>query len=264
MTPFEQALIAHVGADVMAAAVAHARAEYPKESCGFAAGGQYLPCENKAEDPKANFEINDPRYDAAVVGKTLAFVIHSHPDGPMFPSNHDMQQQIATGVPWVILMLNDKGVSNYVAWGDALPQVPLVGRPFVHGVFDCYSVVRDTFGLGKDELAKQGITWPLAPIKLPEIPRDDSWWKDSDLYSDNIAKQGFKIITRAEAQPGDGFLMRLGDTRSNPKQRLNHAGLLLGKEMVLHHLPLRVSRREPAALWARAADIWVRYAGEGA
>jgi proteasome lid subunit RPN8/RPN11 len=265
MTPFEQKLIGFVGAAIVESAVAHARAEYPKESCGFVSAGQYIACENKATSPNEAFKIDDPRFDAAVVQSTLTCVIHSHPNGPSYPSEDDMVQQLATGVPWIILNVNESGVTNYIGWGGNLPTADLIGRPFLHGIFDCYSAVRDVFALGKDALATQGIAWPLAPIKLPEIPRDDAWWrKGQDLYHDNIAKQGFKIITRVEAKPGDGFLIKIGDARANPQQRLNHAGLLLEKEQIIHHLPLRVSRREPAGLWARAADLWVRYVGEPA
>lgn len=223
----------------------------------------YVECDNAAADMMSNFKIDDPRYETALLNGRLKAVVHSHPNGPIFPSELDMRQQLATNVPWLIVNLNDTNVSDITAWGDELPTAPIIGRPFVHGIFDCYSCVRDTFRLGKEELAKQGIGWPFPPIDLPQVPRDDNWWKSGqDLYADHLAKEGFKVITLSEARPGDGFLIKVGDGRGNPHKKLNHAGVLVEGDFILHHLPTRPSRREPAGLWARAADIWVRYEGK--
>jgi hypothetical protein len=55
--------------------------------------------------------------------------------------------------------------------------------------------------------------------------------------------------------------MKLGDRQANPQQRVNHGGVLLEHDQILHHLPTTISARNPAGLWARAADIWLRYEG---
>jgi proteasome lid subunit RPN8/RPN11 len=249
-----------IGAAAIAAAKEHARAEFPKESCGFIAGGKYIACKNKATDPNEDFVIEDKRLDKALKADKVQAIIHSHPNGPIFPTEQDMRSQIATDVPFGIITLNETVVSDMVAWGDSLPMAPLIGRPFIHGVFDCYAAVRDLYKAGKFEAEKQGIAWPLPPIELPPVARNDAWWIEQDLYRDHLEKVGFRIISRGEAQPGDGFLLAI-PLPSNPKRRLNHAGLLVGREQVYHHLPGRISRREPAGAWARAADLWVRYEG---
>lgn len=260
MIDYAAQISAFLGPAVLAAAKADARARYPQESCGFVASGQYISCENLAEKPEQDFKINDQRFDNALIGGKLTAVIHSHPGGPIFPTGNDMQQQVATGVPWFIISLNDTAIGHVVGWGDALPRAPVIGRPFVHGVFDCYSIIRDVYGLGRDALKEQGVEWPFPPIKLPEYPRDDNWWQaGGDLYSTNFAKAGFKPISITQVQPGDIFLIALGTPQTNPKKRLCHGGLLLTKNMLLHHLPGRDSRREPAGLWARAADLWIRH-----
>jgi proteasome lid subunit RPN8/RPN11 len=262
---YQAQLVGIFGAAALDAAKAHARAEFPKESCGFIVKEAYVPAENKADDPLQHFKIEDPLYDAAVVKGELRAVVHSHPNGPMFPTELDMQQQLATGVPWLIVNLNEDDIADFTAWGDALPRAPIIGRPFMHGIFDCYSCIRDTFHFGKDELAKQGIVWPFDPIELPQVPRDDAWWKgDQDLYVDHLEKAGFKTISMHEARPGDGFLMAMGDHRTNPKKKLCHAALLVGGDFILHHKPGRPSGRELAGMWAPHADIWVRYEGPGA
>jgi len=259
---YEATVIAFLGSAAIEAAKAHALAEFPKESCGFLADGKYTACTNVNSNPLEEFTINDPRYDAAVIGKTLTAIVHSHPNGSLIPSNTDMAQQIATKCPWIIITLNEKGIHKTIAWGGNLPVAPLIARPFVHGVFDCYSIVRDVFRLGRDELTRQGIVWPLQPIELPEVARANNWWSgEGDLYADHLAKVGFKEISMGEARPGDGFLCAIGDTRVNPNKRLNHAAVLLGHDQILHHLPTRLSARTPAGIWAHSADMWVRYEG---
>lgn len=232
------------------AAKDHAAREFPRESCGFIVAGVYVACENVASDPLQHFEIRDIDYLAARARGPIQAVVHSHPNGPIFPSENDMRHQMAVGAPYVIIPLNEDRVSDPVIWGDTLPVAPLVGRPFVHGVFDCYSLVRDYYCVTHD-------------IVLPQVPRDDEWWtKGEDLYQDHLSKTGFRKIAREEARAGDGFLIALGDVqRANPHKRLNHAGIVLEGGIILHHLPNRLSRREVAGLWGRAVDVWVRHEG---
>lgn len=224
----------------IAAAKAHARAEFPKESCGFIAGGVYHPCTNEAGTPEEHFRIAPE----AMLGHDIEAIVHSHPNGPIYPSAHDMRQQIVTDVPWIIVPLNAETFDELVIWGDTLPPAPLLERPFVWGVFDCYALVRDYYA------QEHGLI-------LPPVPREDGYWeRGEDLYGDYLKTIGFQTIDYTEARPGDGFLVNLSPARSPVP---THAGVLVEGGLVLHHLPNRLSRREPAGLWARGADRWVRH-----
>lgn len=268
----------YLAVETIEAAKKHAVTEYPKESCGIVVGDQYLPAINQAKPIEEHVEgdrdcncqlcsfVVDPNFyiDAEKKGEVRA-VLHSHPKGPLFPSQADMEGQVATNVPWGIIALDEENgvyrTGEPLLWGDQLPIQPLIGRLFMHGVSDCYSLVRDTFRLGKDELRAQEISdcWPFDPIVLPEVPRDDGWWEgDQDLYTDGLKLHGFKPIEASEARPGDGFLAKI---RS---EKYNHAGLLVDDNLIIHHLPNRLSRREPSGIWGRAAALWVRYEGLGA
>lgn len=256
-----------MSAECVNKAQAHARAEYPRESCGVVVDGRYVPMKNIARPVETHeeansdcacqlcsFEIDSKAYLKA--GK-VEMVVHSHPEGPRYPSQADMEGQLATGVPWAIIALSFEDaewrVGKPVMWGDGLPIAPLIGRSFMHGVHDCYSLIRDTYRLGREILAEQGIAWPLDPIELPEVPRDDGWWKKGqDLYRDGIAKFGFRIVNASDARPGDIFLGKI------QSKTINHAGVLLSDGTIMHHLPTRLSQRMPAGLYARAADMWVR------
>ena len=244
----------------------HAREVFPEESCGLIVGGQYIRCDNIAE-PASNhveedencgcrlcsFEISPKVY--ASYGDSIDMIVHSHPNGPLFPSKADMEGQQLTAKPWAIIALDDERVaSKPTIFGHKIP--PLLGREFMHGVTDCYAVIKDAYALGKDELAKQGIPgWPYDPIMLPEFPRTDAWWEgEGDLYEDNFRKAGFEE-TKEPPQPGDVFLMSIRSSK------LNHGGILIGDGLIVHHLPSRMSRREPAGLWGRQAGKWLRFKG---
>lgn len=253
-------------------AKAHARREYPKESCGLIVKGKYIACENIADDPEVgheegnkdcrcqlcSFEISPKVYAAYETKGGIDVVVHSHPDGPFYPSLADMEGQALTGKTWAIIPLDDERIAEKpVMWGGDLPIAPLLGREFMHGVTDCYQLIRDAYALGKDELEKQGIKgWPYGPITLPHQPREDAWWEgEADLYEENFERAGF--VETKDPRPGDVFLMKIRSSKNN------HGGLLIGDGLIMHHLPQRLSRREPAGLWGRQASKWLRYVGEG-
>jgi len=242
---------------------AHALRDYPKEACGLIVDGAYLPCFNYAADPAADFVIA-PEIQVKIrsQGKKIDAVVHSHPNGPLFPSEQDMRGQLSTALPWVLVATDGVRVSPPEIWGDGVEVAPIIGRSFMHGIRDCYALARDVYRLGRDKLAVQGIDWPLEPVSFPDYPRADGWWGDAKklgqtLYVDNFRKAGFVEIPREHARPGDGFLMRIKSLT------LNHCGVLTSDGMIIHHLPGRLSLRTPAGIWARAAEIWVRYQGPG-
>lgn len=245
------------------AARAHALREYPKEACGLLVNGRYRPCVNYATDPERDFVIPGEVFARLrEQGREVQAVIHSHPNGPLFPSEADMQGQIDTDLPWVIVATDGKDCADPIIWGDGVDQGPLIGRPFRHGVTDCYELVRHTFALGREGLAAQDITkeWPLPPVQLRPQARADGWWDpkfeatNRDLYA-AFESVGFREIPVSEVMPGDCFLVKLGPGVT----QLNHGGVYLGSNLILHHLPTRVSRREPIGIWLRAVEKWLRH-----
>lgn len=255
--------------EIIKKASEHALRDYPLESCGVVIDGEYVPMRNAAADPehhkaddkdcpcqRCSFAIDPDELISVLNGRDPEGYIHSHPDGPFYPSAADMQQQMETDVPWAIIATDGERCGEPVEFGRQVPMAPLIGRRFMHGVHDCYSLVRDVFRLGREELAKQGIEWPYEPIELPDMARNDNWWSHGDnFYLDNFERLGFRRIEMSEARPGDAFLCKIGSAVPN------HAGLLLGNNLIIHHLPgeTRVSRREPVGGWGRMAEMWLRY-----
>jgi proteasome lid subunit RPN8/RPN11 len=247
---------------MMLDALEHAKREFPKESCGLWVGDAYQACFNYAVEPEKDFVIAPEIYLKAQASGGVKGVIHSHPNGPVYPSGLDMEQQKVTAVPWAIISTDGADKHYTVEFGDGVPVASVIGRTFIHGIWDCYSLIRDTFGLGAEALKEQGILgWPYKSIKLPDFPRDDGWWEGparKNLYTDNFEKAGFQQIDRNHYRPGDVFLCRVQRPNSG-SDAVNHGGVLLNDGTIMHHLPTRLSRREPGGRWANIVVSWLRY-----
>ncbi len=205
------------------ASQAHASEVYPNESVGFVVDGVYVPMENIHEDPLNHYTV-DPK-EVAKYASNLQGVIHSHPleNHPMHPSKHDMETQEAWGVPFGIQLINAAGPGNIIWFGDSLPIPEYEGRPYIYGVYDCYTILRDYYRAELD-------------VNLPIVPRDDGFWnRGEEMYLDNTMAQGFEEIDVSDLQPNDGVLIKL------KSKVANHAILYLGGDRGLHHMPFRSS-----------------------
>lgn len=233
---------------VIAGVIAHAIADYPNEACGIiTAKSRYVRMTNTAAVPEKDFRISPEELLKHDVGA----IVHSHPDGPDFPSESDIAGQINTAVPWGICVVDSLGAASVpYFWGSFEYTPPLIGRQFRHGPSgsdgrgDCYALIRDWYQ------SERGIT-------LPDFARADGWWTvdkgDKDLYVDHFDEAGFVEIRADEVKDGDVFMGRV------LSEKINHAGIYIGGGMILHHLSGRESRREPLGRWIKLVDKWVRY-----
>lgn len=194
----------------------HAAADYPNEACGLVVrhgkSRKYIRCKNLASDRSEQFRISPEEYAAAEdVGEVLG-VFHSHPDATSRPSPADLAMCAATDLPWWILSWPEGDFREVLPNG---PE-PLLGRPFVHGAWDCWQVCADWY---KRE-------WRL---EFEAFQRTDGWWESAEnqsLYEANYEAAGFVRVDRP--QRGDLIVMQVGRT-AHP----NHAGIYLEADPTL-------------------------------
>lgn len=101
----------------------------------------------------------------------------------------------------------------------------LLGRTFIAGAQDCYSIIRDFY---KDNF----------DILLRDYARPNNWIDlGFNLYYDNFHREGFELVDvrMDELQQGDLILMAFNSVYPS------HASVYIGDGKLLHHLQSRLS-----------------------
>ena len=226
----------------------HASRQLPRECCGLLAvynGKQrYYPCNNLATN-NDTFIMDVVDFAAVEDEATVLAIVHSHTVGNCQPSMADLQSCEKSGLPWIIVNPNTEQFyqfepSGYVA--------PIVGRPYVYKLFDCYTLIRDwykqNFGLElKIEYeAPPFDVWvnnPIFDIKLPQL----------------IANHGFREVSVTDAIRGDLLLF------SCVRQSTDHLGIYLGEQRFVHHSVNRLSSVDLyGGYWLKQTNKVMRYA----
>jgi proteasome lid subunit RPN8/RPN11 len=208
-------------------ALAHAVEETPKESCGLLiierGLERYWRCRNLSQNPHELFIIDPADWAKAEDAGEVIAVVHSHPNTPPSPSQADLTACEASGLRWEIVN------PQFETWGSCEPsdyKSPLIGRPWIWNVTDCWTLVRDWYGTQGIDLPD----WkrPATPEEFDEAPMFDELWSEA----------GFRELAEDEPlEVGDALLF-------NFKGKLNHVGVLVEPQMVLHHVRGRLSSRD--------------------
>jgi proteasome lid subunit RPN8/RPN11 len=225
----------------LAAVLAHAAREAPRECCGVIVdvegAQQYYACRNVAQDGQ-QFEIHGLDFAAAEDAGRIVAIAHSHVGIPPIPSPADKAGCEASGLPWLIV---NHPVGSHFMFEATGYRAPLLGRAFVHGVHDCWALVRDAL------MEEVGLT-------LPDFPRREGWDRGGeDLFEQHLAAAGFVKVS-GELRKYDLLVMQIGADVPN------HCALYLGEGVMLHHPMRTLSRRAVfGGHWAKCLRFAARH-----
>lgn len=210
---------------------------YPEEACGLVVALENgksvaVPCANISTVPKLHFQISPVDYVAtAKLGKVIG-VWHTHCEISPSPSDADKASCEMLGMPWYILSVfkNEVGEFAFSEMTITAPsgfEMPYLGRPYVSGVFDCYSILLDYY---KRE-------YGIRMNDYPRIKEDGS--SGIAYFTEKYEDEGFVRLIGQEPKPGDVFFIQMAD-----RIRPDHLAVYLGDEMILHHNTGRLSKRD--------------------
>ena len=210
----------------------------------------FIQMANQSADRTQKFEISADDF-APYQDRDDVIIVHSHPQGPAYPSYEDLSLARRMGlVGALIVPLADEGADSYeiVLYGRAC-LASLSHRIYRHGVTDC-------FGFARDYLAHHH------QIIVPDMPREWGWWQDGqDLYRDHFKDYGFVMLDEEAAlQKGDVFIARLRAPVDN------HGGVYCGQGLIKHHLAsrhpvdrARLVTTEPLSRLQPYISFWLRH-----
>ncbi|MEM4406674.1 MAG: NlpC/P60 family protein [Candidatus Methanomethylicaceae archaeon] len=208
------------------------------EVCGFILkDGTVFQSRNDSENPERSFAISVDEFNRAKQWGEVIAVFHSHL-GPQIEgvTDTDIKEQQLTGLPWGVLFYFNGYVAGPFWWGYEVPLAPLIGREFVPGVFDCYTLCRDFHKV-------------VFNIELPNPPRSGLWWeKGIEVIEPELELNNelYDSIQYSDLEPGDVLIGRA------LSKVLNHFAVYLGDGTILHHLAGRLSSRTALGPWKRS------------
>lgn len=215
----------------------HAVDRIEEETCGFVlTDGTVVAVANEAEDKANRFMIGPvayAKYDEAIAG-----VWHSHLELAGF-SELDQQVLSADVLPWAVYCLMDDSFHEC----DPNTVAPFEGRPFVFGVYDCYSLISDF-------LKSEG-------VDLPPWTRGTwgEWNTPGFTPFDDESKNYGKPVGNERYQAGDILLLNLGDYANHT----DHVGVFVNNKQFLHHPSQGVSRLQTfGSYWKRRLNLVIR------
>ena len=258
--------------EVIDAIKAHAIACYPQESVGVVMADGYVPCVNVHREPEKAFEVDPEETKSLLQRGAILALVHSHPEGPNFPSLSDQRHQIASGMTWGIVPIIGTDVmpdidpvaeadedapppesivvpvpSDILWWGDALPIPPMKCRKFIWGIFHCWALVRDWYRV------ERGVTFPNFAVG------DDFIENGESVFIDNVERAGLRDMGKLDMndlQVGDILVGHLKG------QHPSHCGVYLGGDDFLHHPPGAPSSVTQLVRWWKHIDTVFRYYGD--
>jgi cell wall-associated NlpC family hydrolase len=170
-----------------------------------------------------NQDAGRPRVSEEINDKTCAVVLHKPDDQILSITDEDREEMNALKIPFVYIG-STRDISEAYLPDRFTEHHGYLNRPFLHGVFDCYSLIHDMY------LREFGLWLPA------NVQRTYGWWDHGDNhYLETAPRYGFEPVQ--EMARFDMIIMKFGPVP-------NHAAVYLGDNKILHHVGGRFSTIE--------------------
>lgn len=221
---------------------------HPNEACGLIVNvgkkAILMVCKNTSPEPTSQFVIDPQDYAKAEDLGEITGIWHSHTDAPATPSAADKAGCEASELPWLITSIykNDEEIRICppLLLEPSEFEMDYIGRPYIFGIFDCYSLVRDFY---KRELGIE--------MKSFHDRRVDHWWqKGLDYFTDCANNEGGAkdFIEILDGSYIDKDILLFNINSEVP----NHIAIYMENDTILHHMQSRLSRRESYGIsWSK-------------
>lgn len=221
------------GKDVESFIANAAMQRYPNEACGFviAKGKKTFAIEakNEAPYPHNTFLINPEQYSEAEEMGEIVAVWHTHVDEPPIASEADLAGCEASELTWLIMSVYKRTdgfeTTSITTISPTGYEQDFVGRPYIFGTFDCWSLVVDYLK------RNHGITLSNHYPRLQEF-----WLNDQTNFFDNCFQNEKLVEVKGELQDGDILMFQ-----TDPSGNANHTAVYIGDGKILHHIVGRLS-----------------------
>lgn len=211
-----------------------------EESCGFVLeNGDVIAVKNIHTEKEFNFKIDGNDY-LKWDKEGIKGIWHSHTIDSDFSPTDQMVMRCDT-LPWAVYCIS----KNTFTEADLSKPAPLLGRPFIYGVWDCYSLTTDF-------VKEAGVIlppWKRGPYGEWEQPGffefDNNWDKYNTID-----------VTKKKYQKYDIVLMNLGSIKGHT----DHIGVFMDEGRTLLHHPYNgLSRKNRWSQWlATRTNLVVR------
>ncbi len=214
----------------------YAELHYPNEACGIiiSTGNKFklIDCKNISNEPRHNFIIDPADWLKASQQGTIEAYWHSHVNLSSAPSGADRDSCGKSKKHWFIIGITKNGDETTFDGPTLLKPSdeiePLLGRVYVAGVHDCYTLVADYYKT--HESIQMGSYTHYALI-------EDWCLKGHSFFEEHFEEEGFVRIKEIDKEPMIGDVILMKTTVGNP----NHLGVYVGNGRMIHHTYGRLS-----------------------
>lgn len=223
----------------------HGKRAAPGEACGAILEGdrgrlEAVPLRNVHEQPERCFRMDGEEWVRLVAGGKVRGYYHSHPEGAAEFSPADIAFAEECALPCYLYHVPSDELLAYSPTGWA---PPLIGRPYMAGVNDCFSLVRDWH---RQETG----------IELQMPPRTSEMMVRGLPNLLEVVEANSLVRVTGSPRRGDIILMHLRPRRPVP----NHCAVHLGDGTILHQLLLEPSGRVPwGGYWEQVTAAILRH-----